>query len=66
MILVQKFKTLNGAIKRARFEATHPTRSGRVWHVAIFRYLDGKLDNAGAIDWSAAKQGRYHYQIERS
>ena len=67
MILAQKFKTLEGAHKRAAFENSHKTRGNVNMVYRVVRFQDGRrVDTRSvAFDRKAIKDGRVHWQIEK-
>jgi hypothetical protein len=60
MILAKKYKTHEGAAKKAAFENAHPTPGNANFHYSVVRFIDGKPDTAL---FDKAKAGRYHWQI---
>jgi len=65
-LLVQIFKTLEGARKRAAFENAHLTNRAQASRLAYFvvRFLDGKRDYE-PYSSAASSASRYHWQLEK-
>jgi hypothetical protein len=62
MILVQVYKTFEGARKRAGFESAH---SKTHWFKTV-RFLDGKRDDSRTIDNFAWGAGLYTWRVEKT